>query len=670
MIDSMELVGVSSWRLEVVRRARRWYAARQFTIPMTKGRTAGRVIRFGAYDVDLAGQELLKLGLRIKLQPKPLQVLTILLEHAGTTITRDELKKLLWEPDTFVDFDHGLNAAVNKIRDALNDSAENPQFIETLPNGYRFKGVVDYGVPAALESSVPTLDSTERSARGMRFWQPRAGVIAIATVCVLLTSLFAVRYQHAFFSRPKMNVKSIAVLPLRNLSGDPSQEFFSDSLTDELITQLAKTSTLRVVSAASVMRFKNANASIPEIGRQLNVDAFVEGSVLRSGDQVRITAQLIDAATDRHIWADDYHGEVRNILVLQNDIAAAIAAKVQAGVAPNERKTVRQPHQVDPRAYDAYIKGHGHWMHSKMFRGDSDDLKKSGEEFREAISFDPSYAPAYAGLANYYGLLAGSGDLAPNDGWKLSEEAARKALALDESSAGAHHALATKLMYYDWDWAGAEREIRLGIEADPHYAELHNVYAHYLAYTGRFDESIAEAHRAEELDPLGERTSVQRALGFSRRYDLLLPEMEKVFKSDPVRIHEEKAIVYMARKQYSQEVEEISQVLRLDGCSACADRLARAYARGGYRGWLETRLSDLKMHSGKEPVSAFQFAELYTRLGNATMAMQYLEAAYREHTALVVRLQVNPAFDALHSDPRYQDLIRRIGLPLQAVPAT
>ena len=460
------------------------------------------------------------------------------------------------------------------------------------------------------------------------------------------------------------------MLPLRNLSGDPAQEYFSDSLTDELITQLAKISTLRVVSAASVMRFKNANSTIPEIVRQLNVDAFVEGSVLRSGDQVRITAQLIDAATDRHIWADDYHGEMRDILVLQNNIAITIADKVQARVAPNYGKKLSQTPQVDPRAYDAYVQGHGHWMRSKMFRGDSDDLKKSGDEFQQAIAFDPNYAAAYAGLANYYGLRAGSGDLAPKDGWKFSEEAAQKALALDESSPGAHHALATKLMYYDWDWVGAEREIRLGIEADPHYAELHNIYAHLLAYTGRFDESIAEARRAEELDPLGERTSVQRALGFSRRYDLFLPEMEKAFKSVPVRIHEEKAIVYMARKQYPQEVEEISQVLRLDGCSACADRLAQAYSRGGYRGWLEMRLADLKVHSGKEPDCAFEFAELYARLGNATMAMQYLEAAYREHTAQVVRLQVNPAFDSLHADPRYQDLIQRIGLPLQAVPVT
>lgn len=633
---------------------------------MTKGKATGRVIRFGVYDVDTASQELRKLGLRIRLQPKPFQVLTILLERAGMTVTRDELKKLLWDPDTFVDFDHGLNAAVNKIRDALNDSAENPQFIETLPNGYRFKGVVDFVNPSALAIAVPGPDAAERPVLGLRFWPPRAGIIAIATVCLLLASLFAVRYQHAFFSQPKMTVKSIAVLPLRNLSGDPSQEYFSDSLTDELITQLAKSSTLRVVSAASVMRFKNTTASIQEMGRQLNVDAFVEGSVLRSGDQVRVTAQLIDAATDRHIWADDYHAEMRDILFLQNNIATTIATKVQAGVAPGERTKFAEPHKVEPRAYDAYIRGHGLWLRSKMFRGDADALQKSGEDFRNAIALDPNYAAAYAGLANYYGLLAGSGDIAPNDGWKLCEDAARKALVLDESSAGAHHALATKLMYYDWDWAGAEREIRLGIDSDPHYAELHNVYAHFLAYTGRFDESIAEAHRAEELDPLGERTSVQRALRFSRRFDLFLPEMEKVFESDPARIHEEKAFVYKARQQHAQEVQETGELLRLQGCSSCANRLARAYARAGYRGWLEAKLEDLKKRVGKEPVSPFQFAEIYVGLGNTTMAIQYLEAAYREHTALLVRLQVSPGFDGLHSDPRYQDLIRRIGLPQQA----
>ena len=556
---------------------------------MINPKVTGRLIRFGVYDADLAGQVLRKGGTRIRLQPKPFRVLAILLEHAGTTVTRDELKELLWAPDTFVDFDHGLNTTINKIREALNDSADEPRFIETLPNGYRFIGEVERGVPSAPEpaqqAAEPVASIPPPEVLRSHGWKLRYGVIGLVTAGLLLVSLFAVRYQRAVFSQPKFNVKSIAVLPIRNLSGDASQEYFSDSLTDELITQLAKRSTLRVVSAASVMRFKNTNVSIPEIGRDLKVDAFVEGSVLRSGENVRITAQLIDAATDRHIWAEDYHGEVRDIMVLQNNIASAIVNKVQAGIAPSEAMKLAPPHRVDPRAYDAYMKGRGYWSRGKA-NGKPGDMDKSLEQFRLAIQYDPNYAPAYAGLANYYGLAAGAGGMTPKDGWQLCEEYAQKALALDPSSAEAHLALASKLMFYDWDWAGAERELQISVASDPRYPEAHNGLSHFYAYMERFDESIAEARRAEDLDPLGQRATLQRAYMFSRRFDLYLAEEERTSSQDPVGIHEARATVYRARKQYAQEVKESDQALRLEGRSAEADRYARGYARGGYRaGW-------------------------------------------------------------------------------------
>jgi TolB-like protein/DNA-binding winged helix-turn-helix (wHTH) protein len=632
---------------------------------MDKATQTGKVVRFGAYDVDLVGRELRKGGIRIKLQPKPFQVLTILLQHAGKSISRDELKKLLWAPDTFVDFDHGLNTAINKIREALNDSAENPRFIETLPSGYRFIGAVNGHVPSpGIEILVPSKQDPT-SARIPR-WQLRWGLGTIIAICFVVVSLLTFHYKTGIFSRHPSNIKSIAVLPLRNLSGDPAQDYFSDSLTDELTTQLAKIISLRVASAASVLRYKNTNVRASEIGRDLKVDAFVEGSVLRSNDKVRITAQLIDVATDRHIWAEEYHGEMRDILVLQSNFASAIATKVQAGIAPSDTRKLTQPHRVDPRAYDAYLKGRGHWFRSKMFGAEPNDLEKSSEEFRQAIQYDPSFAPAYAGLANYYGLMAGSGGIAAKDGWKLSEESAKKALALDECSAEAHSALATKLMFYDWDWAGTEREIQLGMECDPHYAELYNVKTQFLAYMGRFDESIAAARRAEELDPLSQRFCVQKALRFSRRFDEFLLEVENVFNSEPAHIHEQRAYVHKARKQYAQEVEETDKMFRFEGCIPCAERLAKAYVRGGYRGWLEAKLADLKKRSGQEYGSPLENAQIYASLGNADMAMQYLEAAYREHTGMLVRLQVDAAYDGLHSDPRFQDLIRRIGLPLSA----
>ena len=638
-------------------------------IAMSNALQNGKVIRFGSYDADLLSQELRKGGIRIKLQPKPFQVLTILLERAGIAVSRSDLKKLLWNPETFVDFDHGLNTAINKIREALNDSAENPRFIETLPNGYRF--IADIvnpstssefatSIQAATQASTPPTETAIAEATRL---QSRFGAAGIATICLLAAILISFLLKKEAFSRPTAHIKSIAVLPLHNLSGDPAQDYFSDSMTDELITQLAKISSLRIPSAGSVMAYKNTNMPASEIGRALKVDAFVEGSVLRAGDQVRITAQLIDVSTDRHIWAEDYQGEMRNVLVLQANIASAIATRVQANLAPSEKQKFSQPHAVDPRAYDAYIKGRGYWFRSKTFGGQPDDIEKSGEAFRQALQYDPSYAIAYSGLANYYGIKAGFGSMPVAEGWRLSEEASRRALLLDGSMAEAHCSLASKLLYYDWDWAGTEREIQRGLESDPHYAELHNLYSHVLAITGRFDESIAEAHRAEELDPMGERTSVQRALRFSRRYDLFLAEVEKVFSGNPSRIHQERAMVFRVRKEYAREVQEIDQQLRVDGCLACADLLARAYENGGYAGWLMERLSALKKRAETESISPFDFAELYTAMGNADMAMNYLDTAYKEHTYEVARLQLNPMLDPLHNNARYRELVRRIGLP-------
>ena len=622
----------------------------------------GKVIRFGVYQADLVAQELLKGGTRIRLQPKPFQVLTVLLERAGAPVSREELKKLLWAPDTFVDFDHGLNTTVNKIRDALNDCPENPKFIETLPNGYRFIGALEPNQELAVEAISVRPPTPAKPLIGRKL-MPRFSIVAIATACLLVASLTVVRYEHAYSHQLRLNIKSIAVLPLRNLSGDNSQDYFSDSMTDELITQLAKTSNLRVVSSGSTMRFKNSNLSIPEMNRYLKVDAFVEGSVLRSGNDVRITAQLIDASTDRHIWAEDYHGELRDILVLQNNIASAIADKVRARTTASADVPLPQPKQVDPRAYDAYLKGRGYWFRSKNAGENPDDLENSGAEYRRAIQYDPNYAPAYGGLADYYGLLVGERRIPAKEGWFLCEQAAEKALKLDQSSGDAYHALATKKMFYEWNWAEAEQEIKRGLERDPRHAELHNIYSHLLAYMGRFDESIAEAHRAEDLDPLGERQSVPRALGLSRRFDLFLPAMEKSLSSDPAKIHQNRAMVYQARKEYAKAVEEIDQELRLTERAAFADLLRHAYATGGYKAWLQAQLSDLNQRAERDHVSPLDFAMIYAAMGNTDTAMRYLERGYVEHTAELVRLQLDPAYDRLHSDPRFRDLTRRIGLP-------
>jgi tetratricopeptide (TPR) repeat protein len=354
---------------------------------------------------------------------------------------------------------------------------------------------------------------------------------------------------------------------------------------------------------------------------------------------------------------------LRDVLVLQNDIATAIAHSVKAKVAPADSPTLSTPHQVDPRAYDAYIRGRGYWLRSNTANEAPGDVEKSGQLFQQAIQSDPSFARAYSGLADYYGAKAAYGAIPARDGWRKSEEASLKALALDDRLAEAHCSLASKMIFYDWNWTGAEREIQRGLELDTHYAVLHNLYSHLLSYTGRFDQSIVEAHRAEELDPLGERSAVQRALRFSRRFDLFLSEVDKVFAQDPARIHKERARVYLATKRRADEVHETDQELRIEGCVPCADRLARAYARKGYTGWLQEKLDALNEISKDGKSMSFERAELYAALGNTDKAMHYLEEGFREHTIELVRLQVNPAYDDMRTDPRFQDLVHRIGLP-------
>jgi TolB-like protein/DNA-binding winged helix-turn-helix (wHTH) protein len=619
---------------------------------------------FGPYHADTVGLELRKSGIRIKLQPKPFQVLTVLLGRAGHTVSREELKRLLWAPDIFVDFDHGLNTAVNKIREALSDSAEEPRYIETLPNGYKFIGDVSKQLEqpsVATASLAPSLPTADGYPKREITWRRSYVALGIGLGCLIAVFFGAFRIPGKVFGTSSP-IQSVAVLPLKNLSGDPSQEYFSDSMTDELITQLAKISSLKVSSAASVVRYKNTSSSASEISRDLKVDAFVEGGVVRTGDKIRVTAQLIDARTDRHIWAEDYQGDLRDILVLQNDIATAIAHSVQAKIAPPNASTASIPRQVDPRAYDAYIRGRGYWFRSNTANFAPGDIEKSGELFKQAIQYDPAYAPGYSGLANYYGQMAGDGLIPVREGWRQSEEASRKALALDSGLAEAHCSLASKMLFYDWDWPGAEREIQRGLELDTHDAELHNLYSHLLAYTGRFDQSIAEARRAAELDPLGERFAVQRALRLSRRYDLFLTEVATVFANDPARIHEERAWVYRAKKQHAEEISETDLQLRIEGCIPCADSLSHAYSQTGYPGWLREKLKQLNRDSNGNAMT-FEHAELYAAMGNTDMAMQYLNQGYREHTALLLRLQVNPAYDDMRTDPRFQELVHRIGLP-------
>src|ERR1700723_1624691 len=451
------------------------------------------VVRFGTYEVSLQSGEVRKSGLRIRVQQQPIKLLEILLERPGEVVTREELRSRVWPDESFGDFDQALNIAVAKLRSALGDSAENPRFIETLPKrGYRFSGdvsVVDEHPRRKRSESVGDLPATEPAhkrqaaelavAPQRRLWPARRVIIGMALVVSL--PILAVWLFHSG-SRAPAGIRSLAVLPLDNLSADASQNYFADGMTDELITDLAQISALRVISRTSVMAYKGARKPLPQIARELNVDAVVEGSVLRSGDKVRVTAQLIEASTDKHLWSQSYEGELRDTLALQNREASAIADQIRINLTPREQAALKNVKVVNPEAYESYLKGRYFWN-----KRTADGLKVALAYFKQAIEEDPKYAQAYSGLADTYALL---GDwqyavMTPKEAFPKAKVAAIKALELDSSLGEAHNSLAFVLDGFDWDFDSAGKEFQRAIELNPGYATAHHWYAWHLSELGR-----------------------------------------------------------------------------------------------------------------------------------------------------------------------------------------
>ena len=432
-------------------------------------------------------------------------------------MTREELRDRLWGADTFVDFDRSLNKAVNHLREALGDSAEQPRFVETLPRkGYRFIAPVTCSgeeVDAAVPADAP------RAPR----WAPLLMVLAAGIV--IGTGITGVRKWAANRAGPTPQIAALAVIPLENLSRDPEQQYFADGLTDALITDLAKMGPLRVTSRTSVMRYLGTKKSIKEIGRELNVDAVVEGTVTLAGSRVRVTAQLIQVSTDMHLWADSYEREVSQILDLQRALATDIARRINVFVKPIDRVRV-----VKPEAYGLYLKGL-YAFHQYSNRG----WQQAIEHFKGAIVDDPEFAPAYAGLADTYIVAGTYGAIPTEEALTRGKAAAVKALELDDALARAHYALATAHTWYDWDWPGAEREFRRGLELNPNDALGRNWHGGYLSLLGRHDEAIAEHQRARDLDPFSliVNANLTRAVYWARRYDDAIAQARRTLELDP-----------------------------------------------------------------------------------------------------------------------------------------
>jgi TolB-like protein/DNA-binding winged helix-turn-helix (wHTH) protein/lipoprotein NlpI len=633
--------------------------------------------RFGAFEFDSRARQLRKHGHRIRLHGQPLEILGLLLERPAEVVLREELRARLWPEDTFVDFEHSLNAAVNKLREALSDDANNPRFIETVPRrGYRFIAPIERALPASVpdftnqdapaanQTATDLLvekpaaeDPTPSGARHLRRTVWLAST-ACAFLAVFLVGFNAGGLRQRFWGIPDpIGIRSLAVLPLDNLSGDKRQDYFADGMTDELTTNLAKIRSLHVISRTTMMQYRDAHKSLPQIAQELHVDAVVEGSIMRSGSTVRITAQLIDARHDRHLWAQSYEREVSEILNVQDSISMAIASAVKAELSPEEHESLARQRSVKPEAYEAYLRGR-----AKLGSQAQNEIKGSVQDFQRAIDLDASYAPAYSGLADSYSLMANYGALLPQEAFPPGKAAALKALSLDPLLAEAHSSLGLVKHYYEWDWQGAEREYKRAIELSPSYAIAHLRYARFLSMVARHDEAIAEIERARELDPLSLviQSNVGTALYYARRYDAAILESRKTLEIDPNRVWARVflAMSYEQKGMYPEAIQEEERVKAYFKGAPNVD-IAHLYALSGRANEARRILKAMEKENSN---ASFFIAGGYAALGEKDRAFTWLEKAYEKRDFFLPTLAVNPWMDPLRSDPRFQDLIRRVGL--------
>jgi TolB-like protein/DNA-binding winged helix-turn-helix (wHTH) protein/Tfp pilus assembly protein PilF len=615
--------------------------------------------------VDLAAGEVRKAGLRQRLGGQPLQILQALLERPQETVTREELRQRLWPNIAFVDYELALKKAVNRLREALGDSADSPHFIETIPRrGYRFIGVIS---PQSVrpESGEPRLtaatDLLTRPAVQMRtrlFWRPIAA-FSLAAIAALLLWLNADKLRTRIFARPRaVQIHSIAVLPLENLSKDTSQDYFSDGMTEALTTDLAQIGALRVISRTSATHFKGSRETLPSIGRQLNVDAIIEGSVTRFEDRVRITAQLIDVQTDHHLWARTYERDLKDILALQDEVARDIAAEIRINLTPQEQSRLTAERKTSPRAYDAYLRGRYLWS-----QRNAEAITKAVGYFQQAVREDPKFALAYSGLSDCYWVGWGA-----RRDFPLADEYARKAISLQPDLAEGHASLGI-VRIGEYHLAAAEQELRRAIELNPNYAMAHHYYATYLLSMGRPAEALAENDRARQLDPFSLSINTMRGLILIglRQFDQALDQFDRAVEISPqsqfahvwlARIYwlEGRAPEAIAEEKQAGTLAHSAQQLRDQG------EVAAIYAKSGLRA-ARLKFAQLMERHYKGNYEAMWIAFQYGTVEDGPKVLQWLDEALRAQEAFPFHAKTAPEFDFLRADQRFQALLRRIGLP-------
>jgi TolB-like protein/DNA-binding winged helix-turn-helix (wHTH) protein/Tfp pilus assembly protein PilF len=653
--------------------------------------TPSLIFRFGPFEARTCAQELSKNGTAVRLRGQPFAILELLVSRAGEVVTREEIRQKVWPVDTFVDFEHGLNTSIKKLRQALCDSATEPRYIETLPRlGYRFIAPVETTVEAKAKR--PTGDAVPEA---VAVSQPRPAArpprsfgwsLVLVPAFLLLAGVTLVfnlarardKFSALFRSTKNASVavasapkppRSIVVLPLQSLSNSSAEDYFADGMTDELTTDLAQFGTLRVISRTSAMHYKGTAKTAPEIGRELGVDTLIEGTVQHSGNRVRIRIQVIDSASDRHLWARSYDHELKDVLLLQSSAARDIAEEVQGKVAPQQadfRPTNQNP--VNPVAYEAYLKGRYFWN-----KRTEDGLKKSIDYFQQAISEDPKFAAAYAGMADTYSIL-GSDVLPARLASSRAHFAASKALELDPTIAEGHAELALVEFYYDWDWPRSEQEFKRAIELNPNYATAHQWYSYYLTAMTRFPEAVEEARKAQQIDPLSLAINATLAgrLRDAGQYDQAIDFGQRTLEMDPnfVGAHSVLGATYEAQGNWAQAILEYQKAVELSQNNpASLAALGCAYGYSGNRDGARNALASLREASKSHYVSAFDMAAVFASMGEKDSAFHWLEKAYSERESQMAFLGVTRRLHGLRSDPRFADLLHRMHLTVPSVPS-
>jgi TolB-like protein/DNA-binding winged helix-turn-helix (wHTH) protein/Tfp pilus assembly protein PilF len=628
-----------------------------------------QILGFADFELDLHVRELRRSGTRVRLQEQPFNVLALLVERADEVVTREEIRQHLWPSDTFVDFDNSMNTAINRIREAIGDSAESPRFIETLPRrGYRFIGTVDSAVRTPVIETGRIRNRVGRVPTITAF-----GVLAVVAAATVLVGLNVGRWRDRLFAQhTNPRFRALAVLPLRNLSGDPEQEYFADGMTEALITELGKVSSSRVISRQSIMQYKESKKPLQEIARELTVDAMLEGSVQRSGDRVRVAVRLDRVSPESQVWANEYNRRVGDMLELQDEMARAITDEIQAKLTPEERTRLTNARAVNPEAHGDYLRGryllglapvHNSKLTDETQYSDLDVLAAIGR-FKQAVKRDPAYALAYAGLADAYILLGNPvwGGHLPREALSDAKAAATKALELDPSLAEAHFSLAQTLEY-DWNWSEAEKEYRLALKLNPNYVDAHLEYGRFVQALRRNDEAMTEMNSAIELDPFGIKTRIVVAYvtWASHQYDLAVKQFESLGDDWGLMYAYREKEMYPQAIAAWQEWSLSHQSQRRN--PHCLATMAGIYGLEGRKREARALIDELRETARHRYISGFFLAEAYVGLGEKDQALTWLERAYEEHDQWMVFVNSYPGLDRLRSEPRFQALLRHMDFP-------